>query len=43
MRRGLVAAYRLADGEAADEKEGFLQDRQLYPVTSGAWQPAERG
>lgn len=35
-------AYRLGEGEAADEKEGFLQDRQLYPVTSGAWQPAER-
>jgi hypothetical protein len=37
-----VAAYRLAEGEAADAKEGFLQDRLLYPVTSGAWQPAER-
>jgi C-terminal processing protease CtpA/Prc len=37
-----VAAYRLGEGEAADEKEGFLQDRSLYPVTSGAWQPAER-
>jgi hypothetical protein len=37
-----VAAYRLAEGEAADEKEGYLQDRSLYPVTSGAWQPAER-
>ena len=37
-----IAAYRLGEGEAADEKEGFLQDRLLYPVTSGAWQPAER-
>jgi len=37
-----VAAHRLADGEAADEKEGFLQDRSLYPLTSGALQPAER-
>ena len=37
-----VAAYRLAEGEAADEKEGFLQDRALYPATSGALQPMER-
>jgi hypothetical protein len=37
-----VAAYRLAEGEASDEKEGYLQDRSLYPLTSGAWQPAER-
>ena len=37
-----VAAYRLGEGEAADDKEGFLQDRLLYPATSGAWQPAER-
>lgn len=37
-----VAAYRLAEGEAADDKEGFLQDRSLYPVTSGALLPAER-
>jgi hypothetical protein len=37
-----VAAHRLADGEAADDKEGFLQDRALYPLTSGALQPAER-
>ena len=37
-----VAAYRLAEGEAPDEKEGYLQDRSLYPITSGVWQPAER-
>src|SRR4030095_5606940 len=37
-----VAAHRLAEGEAADDKEGFLQDRSLYPLTSGALQPAER-
>lgn len=37
-----VAASRLAEGEAADDKEGFLQDRSLYPVTSGALLPAER-
>ena len=37
-----VAAQRLAEGEAADDKEGFLQDRSMYPATSGALQPAER-
>lgn len=37
-----VAVHRLADGEAADEAEGFLQDRWMYPLTSGALPPAER-
>lgn len=37
-----VAVHRLAEGEAADEAEGFLQDRWMYPLTSGALQPAER-
>jgi C-terminal processing protease CtpA/Prc len=37
-----VAAHRLAEGEKADEPEGFLQDRAMYPATSGALQPAEK-
>jgi hypothetical protein len=37
-----LAAHRLAEGEKVDEPEGFLQDRAMYPVTSGALLPAEK-
>jgi hypothetical protein len=37
-----VAAVRLAEGQPADQKEGFLQDRFLYPQTSEAWTEKER-
>ncbi len=37
-----VAAYRLQEGDSADEKEGFLEDHMLWPLTAKKWYPHER-
>lgn len=37
-----VAAYRLREGEKADEPEGFLADLELWPPTAKKWYPHER-
>jgi ribosomal protein L12E/L44/L45/RPP1/RPP2 len=39
-----VAAYRLSAerGEQPDAREGFLQDRRMFPITAAAWTDAER-
>ncbi len=37
-----VAAYRLPGGEPALAKEGYLQDRELYPISSDAWSAEDR-
>ena len=37
-----VAAYRLDEGDKPDVKDGFLQDRFLYPVTSDVWSEKDR-
>ena len=37
-----VAAYRLGEGEKADEPEGFLQNRFLYPAASREWNDEDR-
>ncbi|HKS16138.1 MAG TPA: S41 family peptidase, partial [Planctomycetota bacterium] len=37
-----IAAYRLPPDVAPDKEEGYLQDRELHPVTSSAWSPEER-
>ncbi|MCZ6602863.1 MAG: S41 family peptidase, partial [Planctomycetota bacterium] len=38
-----VAAYRLPPGISRGEKEGYLENRFLFPVTSKVWSEAEKG
>jgi len=37
-----VAAYRLHEGDRRDKKEGYLEDRYVFPLTSRRWSGAER-
>ncbi len=37
-----IAAARLGPGEERDRQEGYLENRDLYPVTASVWSPADR-
>jgi hypothetical protein len=37
-----VAAYRLGPGEEPDRPEGYLADRDLFPITSKVWSAGDR-